>query len=51
MQGTDSEKNQILYLNFNQCSNCFCIGTEDGFSVYNIKTCEEIFHRCNNYNI
>ena len=48
MQSTNSEKNEILYLNFNQDSTCFCTVTEDGFSIYNINPLEEIFHRCNN---
>jgi len=47
MQSTDSEKNKILYYNFNQESSCFCTGTEDGFSIYMIKPLEEIFHRSN----
>ena len=49
MKSTETEKHKILYLNFNQDSTCFCAGTEDGFSIYTIKPCEEIFHR-GNYN-
>ena len=49
MKSTDAEKNKILYLNFNQDATCFCIGNEDGFSIYSIKPFEEIFHR-GNYN-
>ena len=45
MQSTDSEKHKILYLNYNQESTCICVGTEDGFIIYSIKPCEELFHR------
>ena len=45
MQATETEKHNILYLNYNYDSSCICVGTEDGFIIYSVHPCEEIFHR------
>ena len=47
MQSTVEEKNKILFINFNQDLTCFFTGTENGFSIYDIKTCENICTRSN----
>ena len=46
-------KNQILFINFNQDFNCFCVGTEEGYIICNAVNYKRIFHRSNSikYNI
>ena len=46
-------KNQILFINFNQDFNCFCVGTEEGYIICNAENYKSIFHRSNSiiYNI
>ena len=45
MIATDSEKHKILFINFNQDSSCICLGTENGFIIYNIQPLEELVTR------
>ena len=40
-------KNKILYISFNQDYNCFCVGTEDGYLIFNVEKYKRIFHRSN----
>ena len=42
---TESEKNNILFLNFNQDSSCICAGAEDGFIIYYINPFQELINR------
>ena len=42
----DNSKN-ILYLNFNHDYSCICIGTEKGYSIYNVSPFKEIYKRSN----
>ena len=42
---TESEKNKILFLNFNQDSSCICAGTEDGFMIFYIDPFQMLIHR------
>ena len=37
--------NKILYINYNQDYSCFCVGTEDGYIIYNVEPFKRIFHR------
>lgn len=39
---------EIIYVNFNQDCSCLCIGTEDGYLIYNISPFKEIFKRSMN---
>ena len=41
----DEIKNKILYINFNQDYNCFCVGTEEGYIICNVEKYKRIFHR------
>ena len=45
MIATESEKHKILFINFNQDSSCICLGTEEGFIIYNIQTFQDIANR------
>ena len=38
---------KILFINFNQDYNCFCIGTETGYIIYNVDKYKRIFDRSN----
>ena len=40
----DEIKNKILYINFNQDYNCFCVGTEEGYIICNVEKYKRIFH-------
>lgn len=52
MQKLNGEINEkILFINFNQDYNCFCIGTEDGYIICNADKYKRIFHRSNYINI
>ena len=37
--------NKILFINFNQDFNCFCVGTEEGYIICNAENYKRIFHR------
>ncbi len=37
--------NKILYINFNQDYNSFCVGTETGYIICNAEDYKRIFHR------
>jgi hypothetical protein len=41
----DENEDKILFINFNQDYNCFCIGTETGYIIYNVDKYKRIFHR------
>ena len=43
----DEFEEKILFMNFNQDYNCFCIGTEDGYIIFNVDKYKRIFHRSN----
>ncbi len=43
----DEIEEKILFMNFNQDFNCFCIGTETGYIIYNVDKYKRIFHRSN----
>ena len=43
MQSSINEK--ILYINFNQDYNCFCVGTEIGYIICSAEKYKRIFHR------
>ena len=46
MESTIKEnKNQILFINYNQDHSCFCVGTEDGYIICNAEKYKRIFHR------
>ena len=52
MQKLNDEINEkILFINFNQDYNCFCLGTEDGYIICNADKYKRIFHRSNYINI
>ena len=36
---------KILYINFNQDYNCFCVGTEEGYIICSVEKYKRIFHR------
>ena len=36
---------KILYINFNQDYDCFCVGTEEGYIICNVEKYKRIFHR------
>ena len=38
-------KSKILFINFNQDYNCFCVGTEEGYIICNVEKYKRIFHR------
>ena len=38
---------KILFINFNQDYNCFCIGTGTGYIIYNVDKYKRIFDRSN----
>jgi hypothetical protein len=38
---------KILYINFNQDYDCFCVGTEEGYIICNVEKYKRIFHRSN----
>ncbi len=40
-------KDKILFINFNQDYNCFCIGTDQGYIICNVEKYKRIFHRSN----
>jgi len=40
-------KKKILYLNFNQDYSCICIGTQNGYIIYNVSPLKEIYKRSN----
>jgi len=42
-----NELNNFLYLNFNQDNSCICIGTENGYIIYNVSPFKEIYKRSN----
>ena len=44
---TPDLKNKILFINFNQDYNCFCIGTNQGYIICNVEKYKHIFHRSN----
>ena len=37
--------NKIIFINFNQDYNCFCVGTEEGYMIFNAHNYKRIFHR------
>ena len=37
----------ITYIGFNQEANCFSVGTNTGFRIYNSETCKMNFERSN----
>jgi len=37
--------NKMLYVSFNQDSSCFSVGTETGFTIFNLNPFIEIFNR------
>ena len=41
------EANLFLYLSFNQDNSCICIGTEDGYMIYNVSPFKKIYSRSN----
>ena len=43
----DEIEEKILFMNFNQDFNCFYIGTETGYIIYNVDKYKRIFHRSN----
>ena len=45
MQTVNFEPNEkkILYINFNQDYTCLCVGTEGGYSIYNVEKFTIIF--------
>ena len=46
MESTINEiKNKILFINFNQDYNCFCVGTEEGYIICNVEEYKRIFER------
>lgn len=45
MNWTNIEQNKVLYLNFNQNSTCFCVGTEEGFMIFSVKPFKLLIHR------
>lgn len=47
MESKSSNQGKILYLNFNQDYKCFCVGTEDGYMIFNVEKYQRIFHRSN----
>jgi autophagy-related protein 18 len=44
-QNKEYIKDTILYMNFNQDSSCICIGTENGFHIYNAEPFKNIYSR------
>ena len=36
---------KILYINFNQDYNCFCVGTDEGYLICSVEKYKRIFHR------
>tara|TARA_B100000795_G_C22783124_1_gene433331 strand:+ start:838 stop:1860 length:1023 start_codon:yes stop_codon:yes gene_type:complete len=36
---------QIFYINFNQDRSCFCLGTEEGYTIYSTDPLKKIFER------
>ena len=40
----------ITYIGFNQEANCFSVGTNTGFRIYNSETCKMDFERSNKKN-
>ena len=52
MQKLNNEIEEIiLFINFNQDYNCFCIGLEDGYIICNVEKFKRIFHRSKYYQI
>ena len=43
----DENEDKILFINFNQDYNCFCIGTDQGYIICNVEKYKRIFHRSN----
>ena len=43
----DEIEEKILWVNFNQDFNCFCVGTQTGYSIFNVDKYKRIFHRSN----
>ncbi len=43
----DKEPYNFLYLSFNQDNSCICIGTEDGYMIYNVSPFKKIYNRSN----
>jgi hypothetical protein len=40
-----NNNNKMLYISFNQDSSCFSVGTETGFTIFNLNPFKEIFNR------
>ena len=40
-----NNNNKMLYISFNQDASCFSVGTETGFTIFNLNPFKEIFNR------
>mmetsp|Transcript_28607 Transcript_28607/g.37474 ORF Transcript_28607/g.37474 Transcript_28607/m.37474 type:complete len:409 (+) Transcript_28607:116-1342(+) len=45
MDLSSDERNDLLFVNFNQDSGCFATGTNNGFCIYNVEPFQETFKR------
>ena len=44
-------KQKILYITYNQDFSCLCLGTQEGYIIYNISPFKQIYKRSNKINI